>query len=127
MVKAMYPAPPGPSEGPIVYDTTRIWETGQQIVKDAAAAQQAHDAYVRDRVNPYLPTALRTIESGSRITQHLLRAHVDRLGMRNASASKRIGSYDWQLQMGNTLKFIAAGIDEQESNWSNSFKGKVPR
>lgn len=108
----------------LTYNTQTISSIGQQIVVDAAAGQQAYLSYRWSTVDPYLPNALRTID-GEKITEKLLRRHVNRLGQPNAS-SQHIGTYDWQLQMGNTLKFIAAGINEQENNWADSIKGKVP-
>ncbi|HEU5380295.1 MAG TPA: hypothetical protein VFV38_33135 [Ktedonobacteraceae bacterium] len=130
-MRTMYPVPPGPPEQ-IVYDTQRIRAVGHQIVLDAGSAQIAHDDYVGDpfrntdtAFQKYINTAPPATNGYPTIKNFLVR-HARRIGQRNGS-SRNVGSYDWQVQMGNTLKFIAAGIEEQENNWANSFKGKVPR
>lgn len=118
--------PPGGPRGSkeIAYNTAVIWAVGHAIVKDAAAAQQEHDEYVSTTLNNYIQTAPPAV-NGYPTIRNFLSRHARRIGQRNGSSSG-LGTYDWQVQMGNTLKFIADGINEAESDWEHSFKAKVP-
>lgn len=128
-----YPVPPAPP-GKIVYNTFQIWNVGEEIVQNAAVAQQQHSDYVDHYIWPYLSIALRYIDGNENdnITADLLIKHIDRLGRLSPDhngLSKNLGCYGWQIQMGNTLKLIADGINEQENKWVHTFSAGllVPR
>lgn len=109
----------------ISYNPPEIENIGKQIVLGAADAQARHDDYLNSTVIlEYLATAP-PATNGYDTIPRLISSHARRMGQRNGS-SRGMGSYDWQVQMGNTLKFIAAGITEADNSWADSFKGKVP-
>jgi hypothetical protein len=98
--------PAGPiksgSSEKIVYDTERIHSIGQQIVVNAGQAYDLMTPDWRSNILPYLEETPR--EDGFPILEVVMQLHKDRIQ----------AAYDWQLAMGNTLKRIAEGIDQNE-------------